>query len=199
MSVFMGLFLGLATLIFVGPVMFYLIKSSINDGKNAGYSAALGILAGDIIYVILVLLGLGEFFAQPDIKWWMFLTSAVVLLLMGLINLTQQKESIKSKEIGKNLTLFKHFANGFIINFVNPFVLGVWIYFYDINASRYSETEVIISLCITLIVIFLMDCVKAFYAEKLNKVLTPQKIISINKIVGLLFILFSIRFFYLCF
>jgi L-lysine exporter family protein LysE/ArgO len=198
MFIITGLLLGLFTLVFIGPVLFYLIKASIEDGRKAGYAVALGIITGDIIYVLLVLFGVGDYFNQPKIKWWMLLVTAIVLLTMGLKNLLSK--DTHNKEVGQtNQTLFKHFLNGFIINFVNPFVLAVWIFFLSYNQELYAAAEVIISLCITLLVIFATDCLKAYYSEKLNKVLTPKTLLTINKVVGILFLIFSIRFFYLCF
>jgi threonine/homoserine/homoserine lactone efflux protein len=198
MFIITGLLLGLFTLVFIGPVLFYLIKASIEDGRKAGYAVALGIITGDIIYVLLVLFGAGDYFNQPKIKWWMLLVTAIVLLTMGLKNLLLKEAH--NKKVGQtNQTLFKHFLNGFIINFVNPFVLAIWILFLSYNQGLYATAQVITSLAITLAVIFLTDCLKAFYSEKLNSILTLQKLLIINKVVGVLFIVFALRFFYLCF
>jgi threonine/homoserine/homoserine lactone efflux protein len=198
MFIITGILLGLFTLVFIGPVLFYLIKAAIEDGRKAGYAVALGIITGDLIYVLLVLFGIGDWFSQPHIKWWMYLATAIILLFMGLKNLLTTNHS--SKTVGKtNQSLIKHFWNGFIINFVNPFVLAVWISFLTYNQEHYTTPQVIISLGTTLVVIFTTDCLKAYYSEKLNNILTPKKLLTINKFVGILFLLFSVRFFYLCF
>jgi len=52
-----GILLGLSTLLFLGPVLFYLLKSSMESGFKAGVAVASGIILGDIICVILVLSG----------------------------------------------------------------------------------------------------------------------------------------------
>ena len=57
MSILTGLFLGLTTLLFIGPVFFYLLKTSIEYGVKPGVSVAFGIIIGILIGSISIPLG----------------------------------------------------------------------------------------------------------------------------------------------
>ena len=49
MAILTGILLGLGTMLFVGPVFFYLLKSTLESGFKAGIAVALGIILGDVI------------------------------------------------------------------------------------------------------------------------------------------------------
>mgnify|MGYP000173904864 FL=1 len=196
MPLITGLLLGLSTLLFIGPVFFYLLKSSTENGFKAGFFVALGIIIGDIICVFLALYGFGDFFEQPIIQNIFAGVGGALLLLFGINYIFKTKINSKSKEKFKSKKLIIYFLNGFLINFINPFVFAVWFGFYTLNKSKYeSESEIIFSLLITLSIIFITDILKAYFAKNLSKYINPQKLKQIFKVFGIIMIGFSIRLF----
>lgn len=199
MFILTGILLGLGTLAFIGPVLFYLLQASVLHGKVMGTAVAFGILFGDVICVTAAVIGGNNFFENPDFQWWMSFLGGIILLLLGLRNLIFPAKKSQLKPIKKEKTWWMHFTNGFLINFVNPFVFAVWFGFAAYNRSMYSELETILSLCITLAVIFLTDLLKAFYAQRLIVLVREHWLAKIYRFVGIVMILFAGRLFYFAF
>jgi threonine/homoserine/homoserine lactone efflux protein len=193
MTILTGFLLGLSTLLFIGPVLFYLLKSSMESGVKAGFAVAIGIIVGDIICVVLALYGDKSFFENDTFKFWLALIGGIILLAIGLKYLirpninTQIDGKIKKKSFGV------YFLNGFLINFINPFVFAVWLGFTTYNQSMYSGKETMISLIVTLITIFSTDVLKALYANKIQHVIKPEKLTKVFRVFGVIMIVFSLR------
>ena len=194
MEVTTGILLGLSTLLFIGPVFFYLIKSTLEHGIFAGISVAIGIIIGDIIYVLLIVEGLAVIIDDYQYKKWFALFGGLLLMMLGLKyifrptprNRIQDKLSVKSFWI--------YAVNGFLLNFVNPFVLAVWIGFFSINQSKFQDkSSIVISLSITLFVIFATDCLKVLFAQKLKPYIKNERLKVVYKFFGIIMILFGIR------
>jgi threonine/homoserine/homoserine lactone efflux protein len=49
MELITGILLGLSTLLFIGPVFFYLVKTTLEGGIWAGVSVAIDVVIGDVI------------------------------------------------------------------------------------------------------------------------------------------------------
>jgi threonine/homoserine/homoserine lactone efflux protein len=194
MEIVTGLLLGLSTLLFIGPVFFYLVQSSIEAGIRAGLSVAIGIILGDLIYVYIILKGFATFFQDPQHQRWMAILGAILLLGLGIKYIfkpTLKKEFDKKTISG---SYWYYGLNGFLLNFVNPFVLAVWIGFYTINQSKFSDqNSVIISLLTTLIIIFITDCIKAFFAQKFRNFMTAERFKTAYRIFGIVMLIFGIR------
>lgn len=194
MEIATGILLGLSTLIFIGPVFFYLLKSSVEGGMKAGFAVALGIIIGDVIYVVLALKGLGIFLQDEENSKLMALAGGLLLVGMGIKYLFFSKKKSQITETLNSVSLVKYGLNGFLINFVNPFVIGVWVLFLAIGQSKFdSEKSVIMVMVAALTVIFLTDLLKALFADKLKKFVDSQRLKVVYKVFGTLMLLFGIR------
>lgn len=194
MSILIGCLLGLSTLAFIGPVLFYLLKSSVESGWKAGFMVALGIIVGDIICVLLAILGSHQFLMKEAQVLWIALIGGSLLTLMGLKFVIFPSVKEWAKTHLNSGSAFIYFFNGFIINFVNPFVFAVWFGFATyLRESFNQESDVIIALVCALIMIFLTDSLKAIFASKLSKFIQPQRLQKWMRVFGLLMIGFGIR------
>lgn len=193
MAILTGLLLGLSTLTFIGPVFFYLLKSSMESGFKAGAYVAFGVITGDIIYVLAVLHGAGSYFEDPVFQKWLSLVGGLLLLGMGIKYFffptlsTDVEERIRLKSNGI------YFLNGFLINFVNPFVIAVWVGFATLNESMYDHNSTVISLIATLFVIFTTDILKVLFANKISKLVKPEVLKRIYRLFGLVMLVFGVR------
>jgi threonine/homoserine/homoserine lactone efflux protein len=192
-----GVLFGLGTMIFIGPVFFYLLKSTLEKGPKAGISVAIGIIVGDALCVLLAVLGLSAFFESTENQKWMALIGAILLVVMGIQSIITPKTDKSIVEKVKQKSLFTFFLNGFLVNFINPFVIGIWVALTTIIETKYdSESQVYIALICTLITIFSTDLLKVFFANKLKSFFTPKRLTNMSKIFGMLMIAFSLRLFY---
>jgi threonine/homoserine/homoserine lactone efflux protein len=194
MEIYTGILLGLSTLLFIGPVFFYLVKSTLEHGLKAGISVALGVMIGDIIYVFMVVEGLSKFLNDPQHKKWLAVGGGVVLIFLGLKAIVKPTQRIhpEGKFLASSYGIFA--LNGFLLNFINPFVIAVWIGFLVINEDRFqNESSVMLSLGVTLAVIFVTDCLKVVFANKLKPFITKERLKLVYKIFGTVMVLFGIR------
>lgn len=193
MALFTGLLLGLGTLLFIGPVFFYLIKSTLESGFKAGIFVALGIILGDILCLLIALYGSSEFMAQPTFVLWASIIGGTLLLFMGLKYILKPNLDTTVKGRLQRSSLLVYGINGFLINFVNPFVFAVWFGFVSYTKALYDNGTALFSLVITLSVIFSTDVLKALFAERISHLIEPQKLKNIFRVFGFLMICFSIR------
>ena len=98
MEITTGIFLGLSTLLFIGPVFFYLMKSTLEHGIFAGISVATGIIIDNIIYVFLIAEGLSVFMKNYQLQKWFALSGVILLILLGFNYISKQKSSKRIKE-----------------------------------------------------------------------------------------------------
>lgn len=195
-SIVKGLGLGLILALSVGPVIFTIIKQSLNNGIKGGLSFVAGVWLSDIILVFL-----SNFFSEL-VTYLLAYKSAIAIggsiFLLGLgfyyiffkkVKLTIENELIKPFSTSD---FTKIALSGFLINTLNPGVIIFWL----INATtlaathNYSERTIIFSLC--LLVNIVADLIKIMMAEKIREKLTPRHIVLINKISGSILVLFGI-------
>ena len=194
MPIFIGILLGLSTLLFIGPVLFYLMKSSLESGVRAGIAVALGIIVGDIICVILAAKGLGVIFEHTVNQRWLALAGGIILLSMGIKHIVKPTANTNTEGKFQSKFLWTYAVNGFLINFLNPFVFAVWIGYYSFNQEVFdSEFEIFLSLLASLLTIFLTDCLKSVFAFKLKRYIQPKHLKVLFQLVGIVMVAFGIR------
>ncbi len=200
MAIITGILLGLSTLLFIGPVFFYLIQTTLENGIKSGMSVAFGIILGDIICVLLAVYGVGKYLENNIVQYWFTVIGGVLLIVLGI------KSILSPSQInfdGNNLAskkVIKTGLNGFLINFINPFVFAVWFGFYTYLKNKYtSSSDVNLALVFILLTIFITDLIKTFLAQKVKQFITLNTFSKFLKIIGLVMICFGIRLLYLLF
>ncbi len=120
-----GLGAGVVCIFFVGPVLFTLLAAAVDGGFGAAARVALGIAASDAVAVALVALGLGPVLAQPSWQPALQLASGVIIGGFGAVMLgTAGRARVSTDPAPRGRG---RFAAGFLVNFVNPFVLTFWV------------------------------------------------------------------------
>ncbi|MCO4814298.1 MAG: LysE family transporter [Flavobacteriales bacterium] len=202
MAILIGILLGLSTLVFIGPVLLYLIKVSLENGFRGGAAVALGIIIGDVICVGIAVTGFKKIFDDENNLFWFAMVGGAILLAMGIKNIfkpTLEFDVSQKKKI-KNQTLLIYFINGFALNFINPFVFAVWFGFSIFLQSQVEhDSEVLIGLVFALLVIFITDLLKAYYAKRVFSLIAPNRLKKLFKAFGFIMVLFSLRLFYYCY
>jgi len=196
MSFIEGYAIGLAMIIFVGPVFFLLLNSSIQSGTKAGVAVALGIVFSDIICVGLCWYGLSAFINMQQNQFWFGVIGSVILLVLGISYLVKKAIIINDSSINSK-RIHSFFWKGFSVNFFNPFVFAVWIGIYEYGAAKYDFIALFLFLAAVLLGILTIDLLKVFLSKKIKKYISTQKLDIFFKITGLILIFFSFRLFYL--
>lgn len=191
-----GITLGLVLMISVGPVIFSIIKQSLNNGREGGFSFIAGVWLSDILLII-VSNAFSELVTyMMEYRKILGIFGSLFLLLMGVFYVFFKKIKLQNPEGGilkfTRTDILKIFSSGFLLNTLNPNVFLFWLGTATAFASEYSFNERIMIFSICLIINVTADIVKVLMAGKLRTRLTLHNITLINKISGSILIGFGI-------
>ncbi|WP_298545939.1 LysE family transporter [uncultured Aquimarina sp.] len=197
MSFIEGFGIGVAMIIFVGPVFFLLLNSSFQYGIKAGISVAIGIIVSDVICVALCYYGLSSFMTATQNQFWIGIIGSCILFVLGINYLF--KKAILTKDlsvVSKKWSTF--FIKGFSVNFFNPFVFVVWIGVFKYGQQKYEDTTSVSMFLIAVLAgILTTDLLKVFLSEKLKKFISEYRLSIFFKVTGVVLLIFSFRLAYL--
>jgi threonine/homoserine/homoserine lactone efflux protein len=194
-AILKGLAMGLLLVISVGPVIFTIIKQSINNGKEGGYSFVIGVWVSDFLLVVL-----SNVFSELvdhllDFKKPIGVCGSIFLIGMGLYYLLFKKVHLHPEDISlPPLKASDHLqiaVQGFFLNTLNPAVIAFWLTAATAIAVTHTIKERIIIFATTLIINMSADVAKVRLAGKLRSKLTLHNIRLINKISGLILVIFG--------
>ena len=198
-----GLAIGLLLIFSVGPVIFTIIKQSINHGRRGGFSFIIGVWISDVIWVMLSN-GFSEAIKTLlHFKIPIGIAGCCFLIGMGIyfafIKKIEPRRLQEPTEIagdvitpaGKKTNYFAILSSGFIINTLNPAVISFWVIMAASLASVYSFYERIIIFSTCLAVNILADIGKVLGAGYIGKKLSDKVILLINRLSGVLYLIFG--------
>ena len=196
-----GLLLGFFLALSVGPVIFTIIKQSLNNGREGGFSFVIGVWISDILLVI-GSNAFSEWVATAlEYKKTIGYFGSVFLIAMGLFFVFFKKVNLGKDAEGNRLRFRKRdflkiFVSGFLINTLNPSVLLFWL----VNATAFAATHgfrermVIFTSCLA--VNMIADVLKVMLAGKIRGKLTVRNLSIINKVSGTILIGFAFALLY---
>jgi threonine/homoserine/homoserine lactone efflux protein len=201
-----GLLLGLILSISVGPIIFAIIKHSINSGRKAGLSFVAGVSSSDISLVLFCNFFTGLFATALAHKNKIALAGSVFLIGLGIYTLLFKKVSIAENTNGaqEKLSWQKYvglFLSGFFMNTLNPGVFLFWFAWTaaivaDAAASSNPANYKAVVFITCLVFVLASDIVKVVLSEKLRPKLNAKNLHLINQIAGVILIGFGVFLFY---
>jgi threonine/homoserine/homoserine lactone efflux protein len=194
-AILKGLAMGLLLALSVGPVIFTIIKHSINNGKSGGFSFVIGVWFSDFLLVILSN-AFSELVTQLlDFKTVIGIAGSVFLIGMGLFYLLLKKVHIHPEDTSmppmRSSDHAKIALQGFLLNTLNPAVMAFWLTAATAIAITHSIRDRIIIFATALALNMGADVIKITLAGKVRKKLTLKNVRLINKISGLILLLFG--------
>lgn len=191
-----GFVISLLLVFSVGPIVFTIIKQSINNGRAGGFSFVAGVWLSDLLMVILSN-AFSEMVTQLlHFKKAIGFTGSMFLIGIGVFYLFFKKIQMRSiEEAAIKVSAGTHaklVASGFLINTLNPAVIAFWLTTATTLAVSNTLKERIIIFSTCIIINFSADMLKVILAGKLSKKLTHKNIVLINRISGSLLVLFGI-------
>lgn len=199
-----GLAISLLLIFSVGPVIFTIIKQSINHGRRGGFSFVVGVWISDLIWVVLSN-GFSEaihtlmYFKIPiGIAGCCFLIGmGIYFAFLKKIKPRYQREAVEIAgdeytTTGKRTNYFAIMSSGFIINTLNPAVISFWVIMAASLASVYSFYDRVIIFTTCLGVNVLADIGKVMGAGYIGKKLSDRVILIINRVSGVLYLIFGV-------
>lgn len=201
---FKGLAISLLLIFSVGPVIFTIIKQSVNHGRRGGFSFIAGVWLSDIVWIVM-----SNGFSEAvktllHFKIPIGIAGSLFLIGMGVYftfikkikpRRLQEPTEIAGDEItpsGKKTNYFAIFSSGFLVNTLNPGIISFWVIMAASLASVYSLKERIVIFTTCLAVNMLTDVGKVLGAGSIGKKLSDKNILLINRISGLLYLVFGV-------
>ncbi len=201
-----GLLLGFILSISIGPVIFAILKQSLTNGRKAGYIFVAGVSASDIVLLTICNLFTGFFAMALSHKALIAIVGAGFLLLMGLYTLFFKKITFEPGDQDKDKTMRKRdllgiFASGFFMNTLNPNVFLFWFAWTAAISATANESSdalhyklIVFGTC--LLFVLISDLVKVLLADKVRSRLTLRNMVVINRLSGMIILVFSAALFY---
>jgi len=190
-----GLTFGLLLSISVGPVLFSIIKQSLNNGHKGGLAFVFGVSASDITLVLISNIFTELFKSISNYKTEIGVGGCIFLVSLGIFFLFFKK--VKVNDSGQQVFQFrkrdyaKMFLSGYVMNTLNPSVFIFWIYASTaVINNTVNQRIVVFVTCLTWMLG--ADILKVFLAGKIRNRLTPHNIHILNRINGLILIVFGI-------
>jgi threonine/homoserine/homoserine lactone efflux protein len=187
-----GYLLGLGMIIFIGPVFFLLLSSTLKCGFMPGFMVALGIIISDIVCVLVCKYGLAPYLRYPESNFWIALAGGILLIGIGIKYMRADKMEHEEKIVLPKHYYIAFFIKGFLINFVNPFVFMVWLGLIK-YAEQKTEINTAVFLISVLLGIFTTDFLKVVLAKQIKRYIQPSILQWIYRIFGFILIVFGLR------
>lgn len=193
-AILKGIAMGLLLVISVGPVIFTVIKQSINNGRGGGFSFVIGVWISDFLLVVLSNLFSALVTTLMNFEMQIGIAGSIFLMAMGIFYIFFKKVHIHPEEISISLKTSDHAKialQGFLLNTLNPAVIAFWLTAATAIAVSHSIRDRIIIFATALLLNMSADIAKVTLAGKLRKKLTVKNIRLINKISGLILVIFG--------
>jgi threonine/homoserine/homoserine lactone efflux protein len=196
-SVLKGLALGFVLALSVGPIIFTIIKQSLDNGHKGGFSFVAGVWISDILLVILsntLTVLVSQMLEHSKV---IAFCGGGFLIAMGVFFVFFKKVTL-AKAGGNGEARFRKrdmarvFASGFIINTLNPGVIFFWLGNATVLSLSHTLRERIVIFSVCLLVNMSADVGKVMMAGRLRSKLTVRTLSIVNRIAGIILIGFGI-------
>jgi threonine/homoserine/homoserine lactone efflux protein len=179
----------------VGPVNLAVMQAAINSGRIAAYKVAAGSAFSEWFYCFIALMGLSVLLTGDAIKFYIQICSVPVLFVLGILSLRSEKE-IQLEKAPKLIKLKNNFLLGLLLNLLNPFLIPFWLgmstYMRNQNLISSNTLELVLFSVGVYIGTFSTQAILANLSTYWKNIFHPKIRELINKIIGVVFIVFAI-------
>lgn len=181
----------------IGPVFFMLIKTSILKGARAAIAFDLGVILGDISFMLIAYFGSRSLLEKIKDDPRLFLIGGLVLIVYGLITYLDKnnKKEAEAPDVAlpESNNYLKLLLKGFFLNFINIGVLAFWLGLIVVIGPTYDmNPKYLVWYFGTVIAGYMItDLGKILLAKQLKSRLTPLVIYRIKRGMGILLIVFG--------
>ena len=179
----------------VGPILFSIIKQSLNNGLKGGLAFVAGVSLSDVSLVIASNFFTELFTSLNTRRVEIGIIGSTFLISVGIYYLFFKK--VKVNEQGAQLIQFrkrdyaKILLAGYFMNILNPAIIIFWLTTTTAFVDHPLNDRLTI-FSIALVFVLAADVLKVVLAGKLRQRLTVKNIALLNRINGLILIGFAV-------
>ena len=191
-----ALLIGFFMAFMIGPVFFMLIQTSILKGARAAIAFDLGVIIGDLTFILIAYYGSRPLLEKIKDDPRLFFIGGLVLIIYGFITYFNKENKKEALENTKTINVpiknnyLKLFIKGYFLNFINIGVLAFWLGTVLVIGPtlKMNQTAIFWYFGTILLGYFVTDLGKIFLAKKLKNKMTPSVIYSVKKFMGIILI-----------
>lgn len=184
----------------IGPVFFMLLQTSILKGAKAAIIFDLGVILGDITFILISYFGSRSLLEKIKDDPRLFFIGGLVMIVYGLITYIDKenkKESLETSDIidvSASNNYLRLLVKGFFLNFINIGVLAFWLGTVLVVGPTLNMNEKSIFIYFSVIILgyFVTDLGKIFLAKQLKDKLTSNVVFRIKRVMGIILIIFGV-------
>jgi len=176
----------------IGPVFFVLLETSITKGFRAAMTFDLGVLLGDIVFILIAFFSSYRLITSIKDQPALFVFGGILMLTYGIISFFKLRKTSKLPvdEVAVEIIrkdYFGLFAKGFLLNFINIGVLAFWLAIIITVGPKLdmNQNRMMVFFASVLASYFITDLFKILLAKKLRAYLNPHNIIKIKKLISI--------------
>lgn len=198
-----GIVTGFILSIMIGPVFFVLLETSIRKGARAALALDLGVLLSDLVYILIAYVFYSEVAAlnSGEKSGLLKIIGGSLFMLFAFITFFKKVKEIKVDAVGNIVQKPSDYVmlslKGFLLNLANPMVIFYWFSVMTLaekntNAPDNQEGSIFFFILVLLITFFSFDLLKIFGAKKLRPLVTYKVLVTLNRLIGIVFFGFGI-------
>ncbi|MGB5982542.1 MAG: LysE family translocator [Nonlabens sp.] len=177
----------------IGPVFFALLETSALKGFRAALAFDFGVILADLIFLLVAYFMTASILEKLKDDPSLFIFGGSILAIYGVISFVRTRKSYL-KEVEKEVLEVKKnnylqlFVKGFLLNFINIGVLGIWLGMIVLVSPQLDndESRIFIFFAMVLLTYLVVDIGKIILAKSLNKYLTPFRIFWLKRIIAII-------------
>ncbi|MBP6302471.1 MAG: LysE family transporter [Bacteroidia bacterium] len=195
-----GLIIGFSVAAPVGPIGVLTIRRTLTEGRISGFVTGMGAAMADTVYGIIAGFGLtaiSSFLLTQE--FWLKLIGGLFLLFLG-IKFFVTKPASKAANVQSN-GLFNNFISTFFLTVTNPTTILSFLAIFAGLGLGTTKTDYSSSIALVLGVFIgsalwwlILSSIVSFFQSKI----TPDRLIWINRLSGLIIISFGLFALYSC-
>lgn len=192
-AILLGIGAGIISSFLTGPVFFAMIKTSIERGFMAGFSLAIGVIISDVILIALVLFGSQFFDYKASFDKYVGSIGGIFLLAVGIYYLVSKMKVNYDSTTLQKISKRGYVLKGFLMCILTPSTLMFWIIVSGIISVKLNNmlNEKLVCFFIAMATQLSIDATKSFYSSKLRYKIKEDALKTLNKIAGVIIILFA--------
>lgn len=190
--------LGLSLSAPIGPINAAQLDKGLRGGFMHAWAVGLGAIAADIIYMLLVYLGMIHLLDAPFIKAFLWLFGFFVLVYTGVESIKHSGELSAAEMRGNEASLSKSFTAGFLMSLFNPLSILFWLGIYGSILAKavneYPMQQLLVYSGAIVLGILLWDVTMAAASSIFRRFLTIRVLRAVSVCSGLSLVGFGFYF-----